>query len=151
MQELCKSIGLSGRSFCSVFGFIRASAGVASTRFDPRFFVVVSSVSLLRSSSWPAKLGRSNALVGVGGRHPDVDDRDVWLRALDELEQLFRVGRDTDDLESRFVEQAREPSRRITPWPHPRERGLPLPERTVGLRNARSQRTARCGRQNLVM
>ena len=41
--------------------------------------------------------------------HPDVDDRDVGVGALDQLEQGFCVGCEPDDFEPGFFEQAGEP------------------------------------------
>ena len=39
----------------------------------------------------PDCLGRDEALVGVGGRHPDVDDRDVGVLAADRPEQAVGI------------------------------------------------------------
>ena len=54
-------------------------------------------------------LGRPQALVGVGGRHPDVDDRDVGAGALHQLQQLVAVAGQPDDLEPGLREQAGQP------------------------------------------
>ena len=53
-------------------------------------------------------LGRAQSLVGVRRRHPDVDDRDVRLDALDQLEQSLGVGGEPDDFKAGFVEQSGE-------------------------------------------
>ena len=46
------------------------------------------------------------SLVGVGRRHPDVDDGDVRAFRLDDRQQLLRVARLAGDLESGVGEQA---------------------------------------------
>ena len=54
-------------------------------------------------------LRRPQPLVGMRGRHADVDDRDVWTVELDQLEQLIGVGGEPDDFEARLDEQPRQP------------------------------------------
>ena len=55
------------------------------------------------------RLRRAQPLIGMRRRHPDVDDRHVRLRAVDELEQLLGVGGHPDDLEPGLLEQPRQP------------------------------------------
>ena len=52
------------------------------------------------------RLGRAQALVGVGRRHPDVDDRDVRVLLADRGEELRGVAGLGDDLETGLGEQA---------------------------------------------
>ena len=52
---------------------------------------------------------RPQSLVGEVGRHPDVHDRDVGTRLLDDGEELRGVRRLPDDLEARIREQASGP------------------------------------------
>ena len=61
---------------------------------------------------WPARpdqLRRAQPFVGVRRRHPNVDDRDIRSRALDERAQLVGVGGEPDDLEPGLLEQPRQP------------------------------------------
>ena len=53
-------------------------------------------------------VGRAQALVGVRGRHPHVDHRDVRPVGADLAQQVLGVARLPGDLEARFLEQARE-------------------------------------------
>ena len=50
----------------------------------------------------------AQALVGVGRRHPDVDDRDVGLVGADLAQQVLGVAGLAGDLEARLLEQAGE-------------------------------------------
>ena len=50
----------------------------------------------------------AQALVGVGGRHPDVDDGDVGVVGADLAQQVLGVTGLAGDLEARLLEQARE-------------------------------------------
>ena len=52
---------------------------------------------------------RPQAVVGVVGGHPDVDDRDVGLVGAHLAQQVLGVGRLADDLDPGLVEQARDP------------------------------------------
>jgi hypothetical protein len=51
----------------------------------------------------------SEAFVGVGGRHLDVDDDQVGASSFDEAQQLGGVTGLAGDLEAGLGEQAREP------------------------------------------
>jgi len=54
-------------------------------------------------------LRRAKPFVGLGRRHPDVDDRDVGLVRADLQQQILRGAALTDYLESRVLEQPRDP------------------------------------------
>ena len=56
----------------------------------------------------PDAPGGEEPLVGVRGRHPDVDDRDIGALPLHEPQELLAVRRLTDDLDARVGEQSRE-------------------------------------------
>src|SRR5436305_4924795 len=53
-------------------------------------------------------LGRDQPLVGVRGRHPDVDNRDIRVGGAEPAHELVAVGELAGDFEPRFGEQARE-------------------------------------------
>jgi len=48
------------------------------------------------------------AFVRVGRSHPDVDDRDVRIKAFNQLQQLATVGGKPDDLEPALLQQPRQ-------------------------------------------
>ena len=80
----------------------------------------------------PDRLGGAEALVGVGRRHPDVDDGDVRLVLTDSREELGRVASLGDDLEACLVEQPRDP--------------LPEEDRIVGERDPQGHVTGSIAR-----
>src|SRR5690606_42046794 len=53
--------------------------------------------------------GGAEAVVGVGGRHADVDDAEVGAVALDDLDEALGVADGGDDLVAGVVEEADEP------------------------------------------
>lgn len=48
---------------------------------------------------------RSEALVGVGGRHPDIEDGDVGLEVLHQADGPVAVSRGAHHLESRLLQE----------------------------------------------
>ena len=85
------------------------------------------------------RLRRPEALVGVGRRHPDVDDRDVRAMLADGLQERVGVAGLGDDLEAGLGQQPRDPlaqQERVVgedePQGHARlEQGPDAPRRTA--------------------
>ena len=53
----------------------------------------------------PDRLGRPKALIGVRGRHPDVDDRDIRAVLARGSQERLRVAHLGDHLEARVAEE----------------------------------------------